>query len=74
MTYNEAKKLLLAKLTCMIRETSGTYSDCNNHNCDECNLCYEQGNMGNQKEALKVAMNALDTMIAVRHIIDEEDK
>lgn len=74
MTYNEAMKLLQAKRTCLIRETLGTYVDCNNRNCDNCNLCYEQGNMGEQKEALKVAIDALHTMIALRHIIDEEDK
>ena len=74
MTYNDARKRLIAKVKCMIRDTSGTDIDCNNSNCDECDLCYEQGCIGDQKEALKVAINALDTMIALRHIIDKEDK
>lgn len=59
MTIEEAKKMLKAKLECLKRETSGTDIDCNHRNCDECNLCYEQGNMGEQKEALDMAIKAL---------------
>ena len=60
MTNEQAKKMLRAKLECLKRETSGTDFDCNNSNCDECSLCYEQGNMGEQKEALDMAINALE--------------
>ena len=52
--------MLKAKLECLKRETSGTDFDCNNSNCDECSLCYEQGNMGEQKEALDMAIKALE--------------
>lgn len=60
MTNKQAKKMLKAKLECLKRETSGTDFDCNNSNCDECPLCYEQGNMGEQKEALDMAIKALE--------------
>ena len=60
MTNEQAKKMLKAKLECLKRETSGTDFDCNNSNCDECSLCYEQGNMGEQKEALDMAIEALE--------------
>lgn len=60
MTSEEAKKMLKAKLECLKRETSGTDIDCNSRNCDECSLCYEQGNMGEQKEALDLAIKALE--------------
>ena len=60
MTNEQAKKMLKAKLECLKRETSGTDFDCNNNNCDECPLCYEQGNMGEQKEALNMAIIALE--------------
>ena len=60
MTNKQAKKMLKAKLECLKRETSGTDFDCNNNNCDECSLCYEQGNMGEQKEALDMAIKALE--------------
>ena len=61
MTPQEAKKMLKAKLECLKRETSGTDIDCNYRNCDECDLCYAQGNMGEQKEALDMAIKALDS-------------
>ena len=60
MTNEQAKKLIKAKLECLKRETSGTDFDCNASNCDECPLCYEQGNMGEQKEALDLAIKALE--------------
>ena len=60
MTNEQAKKMLKAKLECLKRETSGTDFDCNNSNCDECSLCYEQGNMGEQKQALDMAIKALE--------------
>lgn len=63
MTNEQAKKMLKAKLECLKRETSGTDFDCNNSNCDECSLCYEQGNIGEQKEALDMAIKALEQQL-----------
>lgn len=60
MTNERAKNMLKAKLECLRRETSGMDFYCNNSNCNECPLCYEQGNMGEQKEALYVAIKALE--------------
>ena len=60
MTNEQAKNFLKAKLECFKRETSATDFDCNNSNCDDCPLCYEQGNMGEQKEALQIAIKALE--------------
>ena len=60
MTNKQAMHMLKAKLECFKRETSGTDFDCNNSNCDECSLCYEQGHMWEQKEALDMAIKALE--------------
>ena len=60
MTNEQAVNMLNAKLECLKRETSGTDFDCNNRNCFDCSLCYEQGNMGEQKEALDMAIKALE--------------
>lgn len=60
MTKEQAKKMFKAKLECLKRETSGTDLNCNCRNCDNCNLCYEQGNMREQKEALVMAIKALE--------------
>lgn len=60
MTNEEAKKMLKAKLECLKHETSGTNHDCNMRLCDGCALNYEQGNMGEQKKALEMAIKALE--------------
>ena len=59
MKNREAIKMLTAKVECIQRETSGTDIDCNLRNCDECELCYEQGTTGEQREALSMAISAL---------------
>lgn len=60
MTNEEAKKMLEAKLECLKNETSGINHDCNMRLCDGCSLNYEQGNMGEQKDALYLAIKALE--------------
>ena len=60
MTNEQAKNMLKAKLECLKHETSGFYGDCNRCNCDECSLNYEQGNMGEQKKALEIAIKVLE--------------
>lgn len=74
MTNEEAKKMLEAKLKCLIAETSGTNHDCNMQLCDGCSLNYEQGNMGEQKQALDMAIKALEptSWIPVSEKLPEE--
>lgn len=59
MTIEDCTKMLIAKEKCMERDTSGIDTECNLHNCDDCSLCYEQGTMGEQKEALKFAVDTM---------------
>ena len=63
MTENEAKEMLQAKLTCIERGLKTIYSEegCD-RNCDGCEYCYAQGTVGEQKEALKMAIMALAEM------------
>lgn len=60
MTNEQAVEMMKAKLECMTREISGTDRDCNAKKCDECDLCYAQGNMGEQKEWLRMGIEALE--------------
>ena len=60
MTIDEAIKMAKADLKCMERDTSGQDEMCNSHKCDECSLNYERGNMGEQKEWLRMAIKALE--------------
>ena len=60
MTREEAIKMAKADLKCIERDTSGQDEMCNSHKCDECSLNYERGNMGEQKEWLRLAIKALE--------------
>jgi hypothetical protein len=71
MTPQEAKKMLKAKLECLKNETSGINYDCNMRLCDGCSLNYEQGNMGEQKEALDMAIKALEQTETLNRIITQ---
>lgn len=56
----DAIKMAKADLKCMERDTSGQDEMCNSHKCDECSLNYERGNIGEQKEWLRLAIKALE--------------
>ena len=60
MTLEEVIKMLEARLDCMHRSSSGIDVDCNREKCDDCDLNYAQGTVGEQQEALKEAISALE--------------
>lgn len=70
MTKEQAIKMIQAKLECLKRDTSGIYEDCNNR-CEECNLNYDQGNLGEQQEWLKLAIKSLQACIEIADVLDE---
>jgi len=72
MTNKEAIKMLTAKLECLTRDVSGMDNDCNRKLCNECHLCYEQGNMGEQKECLRMSIKALELLDKLDEIIVEQ--
>lgn len=60
MTESEAKGFLQGKLDCMKKCSVFNVRD---NGCDNCEYCYSQGNFGNQKEALSIAINTLEKQI-----------
>ena len=64
MTENEAMKKLLAYHKCQSLQVKGIYEDCNEDLCDNCDLCYAQGNAGEHIESIDIAINALEKQIA----------
>lgn len=70
MTREEAVKMLRAKLYCIELDTRGA-RDCNEQNCDNCPYNYEQGNMGEQKQALDMAIKALEQESVINKIREE---
>lgn len=72
MTIDECVKMLIAKIECMKRETSGIDTDCNAQKCDDCSLCYEQGTIGKQKEALMYAVDIMRKYLMMQ--VDYENR
>lgn len=70
MNREEAIKMAKADLKCMERDTSGQDEMCNNHKCDECSLNYEKGNIGEQKEWLRMAIKAIEQTNKIADIVD----
>ncbi len=60
MTESEAKEMLEAKLQCMILEDLSCVEKGCDRNCDDCDCNYMQGTVGEQKEALRIAINTLE--------------
>ena len=73
MTSEEATKHLTAKMLCIIR-SKGFREKCDTYNsyegCYECDLAYKQGNIGEQIESLKIAIQALKQEPKTGHWID----
>ncbi len=56
----KSAEMIRARLECLTRETSGTNDDCNFHKCDNCEFNYAQGNVAEQKEWMRIAINSLE--------------
>ena len=71
MTESEALNMIQAKLTCMeLYDLSCIEKGCD-RKCDNCNYNYAQGNNGEQKEALKVAIQALEKQTPTTYDVDK---
>ena len=68
MTENEAIKMLKAKLTCMKLEALSCIEKGCDKDCECCEYNYAQGNMGEQKEALDIAIQSLEEIQKYRAI------
>lgn len=68
MTNIEALKMLKAKRECILKEIDPS-GGCNDEKCDGCDLNYEQGRMGEQAEALHIAIESLEAWEKVREEI-----
>ena len=70
MTENEAIEKLRAYHKCQILQVKGIYEDCNENLCDNCDLCYAQGNTGEHIESVKVAIQALEKQEKIKDLLD----
>ena len=70
MTENEAIEKLRAYHKCQRLQVKGIYEDCNEKLCDNCDLCYAQGNTGEHIESVKVAIKALEKQEKIKDLLD----
>ena len=75
MTDIEAKGFIQGKLDCMKKcDIFNKEDNTSDNDCDNCEYCYSQGNFGEQKEAFKMAINALEKQIPKKPIIQKTDE
>ena len=72
MTESEAIEKLRAYHKCQRLQVKGIYEDCNEKLCNNCDLCYAQGNTGEHIKSIEIAIQALEKQIPkkvqLRHI------
>ena len=73
MTESEAIEKLRAYYNCQRLQAKGVYEDCNEKLCDNCNLCYAQGNVGEHIKSIEIAIQALEKQIPKKPYKDNEN-
>lgn len=71
MTEIEAAEMLKAYYVCQQMQVKGIYEKCNSNKCDDCDLCYKQGNNGERIESTKIAILALEKQIPKKPVKSE---
>ena len=64
MTESEAIEKLRAYLKCQSLQVKGIYEDCNEQLCDNCDLCYAQGTVGEHIKSIEIGIQALEKHIS----------
>lgn len=70
MTESEAIELIEASVECYKRQNEVAYEKQCHEDCDNCNLCYKQGTVGEQKEAFHMAINALEKQEKIKEAFE----
>ena len=70
---NEAINKLKAYLECQKKKVAGIYAPCNDKLCDNCELCYTQGNAGEHIACIETAIKALEEVQQYRKIGTPEE-
>ena len=74
MKESEAIEKLRAYHKCQRLQVKGIYEDCNEKLCDNCDLCYAQGNTGEHIESVEVAINSLEKQKKIKEAVANANK
>ena len=66
MKTSEAIEMLIAYHKCQRLQLKGIYEDCNDKLCDNCDLCYVQGTVGEHIKSIEIAIQALEKQIPMK--------
>ena len=66
MDDKEVLEKLKAYCKCQKLQVKGIYEDCNEKKCDNCDLCYMQGTMGEHIESVERTIKVLEDKIALK--------
>ena len=72
MTESEAKEIIESYMKCYERKTEVVYDYQCDKDCEACELNYEQGTVGEHKEAMNAAIKALEKQIPNKPIFSED--
>ena len=70
MDVSDALEKLQAYIKCQKLQVKGIYEDCNETKCDNCDLCYMQGTIGEHIECVEIAIKALKIALKGGDAID----
>ena len=59
MDKRDALEKLQAYCKCQKMQVKCNYEECNDSMCDECDLCYMQGTIGEHIESIETAIKAI---------------
>ena len=71
MTESEAIEKLRAYHKCQRLQVKGIYEDCNENLCDNCDLCYAQGNTGEHIKSIEIAIQALEKQQKIKEVFEK---
>ena len=66
MDKHDALFKLVAYLKCQKSQVKGIYENCNEGKCNDCDLCYAQGTVGEHIASIEIAIKALEDKIALK--------
>ena len=70
MKTSEAIEKLRAYYKCQRLQVKGIYEDCNDNLCDNCDLCYAQGTVGEHIKSIEIAIQALEKQEKIKEAFE----